>query len=186
VWKYCFQISVLRRVKPAEGYLRPVFLYADESQTFVSPFDSEYQAVARSAGGCTVYLTQNRESYRRVLGNNDTVDALLGNLQCKIFCKNSSVDTNEYAPKILGERYVNVVGTNIGRGEEGAGSSGVNRSEQRRYYLEPAIFSTLKHGGINHAYQVQAIVYKGGHRFPVLTNGRQELLPYTLLTFNQR
>jgi hypothetical protein len=38
-----------------------VFPWADEAQNFVTPFDAEYQAVARSAGGCTVYLTQNRE-----------------------------------------------------------------------------------------------------------------------------
>jgi len=69
-WKYCFQVAVLRRIQSAEAnrYLRPVFLWADEAQNFITDFDAEYQAVARSAGGCTVYLTQNRESYRRVLG----------------------------------------------------------------------------------------------------------------------
>src|SRR5208337_4114425 len=32
VWKYCFQIAVLRRMQPTEKdkYLRPVFLHADE------------------------------------------------------------------------------------------------------------------------------------------------------------
>jgi hypothetical protein len=75
-WKYCFQVAVLRRSPPTQPgtYLRPVFLWADEAQNFVTNFDAEYQAVARSAGGCTVYLTQNRESYRRVLGNSDAVD----------------------------------------------------------------------------------------------------------------
>jgi hypothetical protein len=70
-WKYCFQVAVLRRTPPTEPdtYLRPVFLWADEAHNFVTDFDAEFQAVARSAGGCTVYLTQNRESYRRVLGN---------------------------------------------------------------------------------------------------------------------
>lgn len=74
------------------------FLRADEAQNFVTNFDAEYQAVARSAGGCSVYLTQNRESYRLVLGNNDAVDSLLGNLQCKMFCQNAG-DTNEWAAK---------------------------------------------------------------------------------------
>ena len=55
-FKYCFQIAVLRRVQPADrkSFLRPVFLWADEAQQFVTRFDPEYQAVARSAGGCTV------------------------------------------------------------------------------------------------------------------------------------
>ena len=104
-WKYCFQVAVMRRMKPQNAYLRPVFLWADEAQNFISDFDAEYQAVARSAGGCTVYLTQNRESFRRVLGNDDAVDSLLGNLQSKFFCQNSSIDTNKWASELLGERW---------------------------------------------------------------------------------
>ena len=184
-WKYCFQVSVLRRMKPQQSNLRPVFLWADEAQNFVTNFDAEYQAVARSAGGCTVYLTQNRESYRRVLGNNDAVDSLLGNLQAKFFCQNSG-DTNEWAASLLGERYINVIGSNVGRGAEGAASSGVSRSEQRRYFVEPAAFTTLRRGGPKNNYQVQAIVYNGGHQFPGVLDGKEELLPYRLLTFNQR
>lgn len=106
-WKYCFQVAVLRRSQPQgrDKFLRPVFLWADEAQNFVTKFDAEYQAVARSAAGCTVFLTQNRESYRRVLGNTDAVDSLLGNLQAKFFCQNSG-ETNEWAAKLLGERWL--------------------------------------------------------------------------------
>ena len=51
-WKYCFQVAVLRRMQPTgrKSFLRPVFLWADEAQNFVTKFDAEYQAVARSAG----------------------------------------------------------------------------------------------------------------------------------------
>ena len=186
-WKYCFQVAVLRRMQPKNGYLRPVFLWADEAQNFVTKFDAEYQAVARSAGGCTVYLTQNRESYRRVLGNADAVDSLLGNLQTKFFCQNSG-ETNEWAAKLLGERWVAITSTNVGQNRNDAGqplndggshSAGVSRSEQRRYFVEPSTFTTLKRGGALHEFQVQAVVYKGGHLF---TGG----LPHTILTFNQR
>lgn len=184
-WKYCFQVAVLRRTPPPSGHLRPVFLWADEAQNFVTDYDAEYQAVARSAGGCTVYLTQNRESYRRVLGNADAVDSLLGNLQTKVFCQNSG-ETNEWAARLLGERWVSITSTNVGQNrgdqplqEHGSQSAGVTRSEQRRYFVEPATFTTLKRGGALHDYQVQAVVYQGGHRF---AGG----LPYTLLTFNQR
>jgi hypothetical protein len=194
-WKYCFQVAVLRRMQPTkpDAYLRPVFLWADEAHNFVSEFDAEYQAVARSAGGCTVYLTQNRESYRRVLGNADAVDSLLGNLQAKFFCQNSG-ETNEWAAKLLGERYINVTSTNVGQSmandiqsqQGGNQSSGVSRSEQRRYFVEPARFTTLKRGGAANNFQVQAIVYNGGHQFPTGTAGKEESLPYKLITFNQR
>jgi hypothetical protein len=186
-WKYCFQVAVMRRSAPARGHLRPVFLWADEAQNFVTEFDAEYQAVARSAGGCTVYLTQNRESFRRVLGNDDTVDSLLGNLQCKVLCQNSSVDTNEWAAELLGQRWVDVLSTNVGSsnsdetGSRPNFSGGVNRSEERRYFVEPSRFTTLKRGGQANGFQVQAIVYNGGH----LYRTGNTLLPYTLLTFNQ-
>jgi hypothetical protein len=190
-WKYCFQVAVLRRTPPTkrDSYLRPVFLWADEAQNFVSDFDAEYQAVARSAAGCTVYLTQNRESYRRVLGNADAVDSLLGNLQAKFFCQNSG-ETNEWAAKLLGERWLRITSTNAGQsrndgtqaGPEGSHSSGVSRSDQRRLFVEPSRFTTLKRGGPHHDYQVEAIVYNGGHLF---ANG-SEPLPYKHITFNQR
>ncbi|MEJ0090595.1 MAG: TraM recognition domain-containing protein [Limisphaerales bacterium] len=190
VWKYCFQIAVLRRMQPKEGYLRPVFLWADEAQNFVSKFDSEYQAVARSAGGCTVYLTQNRESFRRVLKNDDAVDSLLGNLQAKFFCQNSG-ETNEWAAKLLGQRWVKVSSTSVGQQQNsgnmplqprGEFNSGLSRSEQRRFFVEPATFTTLKRGGPENDFQVEAIVYNGGHIF---YDGK-EALPYRKLTFNQK
>jgi hypothetical protein len=191
-WKYCFQVAVLRRMQPKDGFLRPVFLWADEAQNFVSKFDSEYQAVARSAGGCTVYLTQNRESFRRVLKNNDAVDSLLGNLQAKFFCQNAG-ETNEWAARLLGERWVRITSTNAGQSrndlalsmpqqQQASLNAGVSRSDQRRYFVEPAVFTTLKRGGPQHNFQVQAIVYLGGNLF---ANGN-ETLPYKLITFNQR
>jgi hypothetical protein len=189
-WKYCFQIAVLRRTQPKDGYLRSTFLWADEAQNFVSKFDSEYQAVARSAGGCTVYLTQNIESFRRVLKNNDAVDSLLGNLQAKFFTQNSG-DTNEWASKLLGQRWLQVNSTSVGQSSkemalttqnQGNFNSGLSRSEQRRYFVEPATFTTLKRGGPQHGFQVEAIVYNGGHIF----YDGNEPLPYKKITFNQK
>ena len=182
IWKRCFQIAVLRRTQPIQGFLRPVFLWADECQNFVTASDAEYQAVARSAGGCTVYLTQSREMLRSVVGNNDAVDALLGNLQNKFFCQ-SSGDT-EWAAKLLGERWQESTSTNVSRSgtDTPQQSSGVTRSEQRRYFVEPSRFTTLKRGGEANGFLVEAIVYKGGHLFP----HKGGVLPYRLLTFNQR
>ena len=189
--KYCFQVAVLRRMQPQDrkSFLRPAFLWADEAQYFISKFDAEYQAVARSAGGCTVYLTQNRESFRRVLGNNDAVDSLLGNLQAKFFCQNAG-ETNDWASHLLGERWIHVTSTSAGQSRSDAAAaaggasqnSGVSRSEQKRAFVEPARFTTLKRGGALHNFEVECIVYNGGHLF---ANGN-ESLPYKLLTFNQK
>jgi hypothetical protein len=186
-WKYCFQTAVLRRTPPKGGYLRPVFLWADEAQNFVSRFDAQYQAVARSAGGCTVYLTQNRESYRLALKNYDAVDSLLGNLQAKFLCQNSG-ETNEWASKLLGERWKHINSTNVGQmtgdnnPNQNRHNSGVSRAEQKRHFIEPAAFTTLKRGGMLNDYRVECVVYNGGH---VFESGR-ERLPYRLLTFKQR
>jgi hypothetical protein len=183
IWKYCFQIAVMRRSKPEGGYLRPVFLWADEAQNFVSRFDAEYQAVARSAGGCTVYLTQNRESLRRVMGDNDAVDSLLGNLSTKFFCQNSSIDTNEFASQMFGERWTPIGSYSATRDASqhpgtAHGGGSINVAEQRRRIVEPSAFTTLKRGGEQADLEVQSIVYLGGHRF---ADGN----PFKLLTFKQ-
>ena len=62
----------------------------------------------------------------------------------------------------------------------------LTRSEQRRYFVEPSRFTTLKRGGANHNFQVESIVYNGGHRFPTGAPGKEELLPYKMITFNQK
>ena len=92
-----------------------------------------------------------------------------------------------------GERWINVTSTNVGQSatndiqnQGGNQSSGVTRSEQRRYFVEPARFTTLKRGGQAHNFQVQSIVYNGGHLFPTGAAGKEEMLPYKLITFNQR
>lgn len=193
-WKYCFQRAVLGRVQPTDGsYLRPVFLWADEAQNFVTESDVAYQAVARSAAGCTAYLVQNRESLLRVLHSASAVDSLLGNLQCKCFCQNSSIETNDWAAKLLGERWRDIISMNRGTSTPGAPdveatmSSGATSSQQRRYFVEPARFTTLKRGGPAHQYQVECIIYNGGMKFSGADEyGTPEQQPFTLITFDQR
>jgi hypothetical protein len=183
-WKYCFQIAVMRRPPAvADDHLRPVFLWADEAQNFVTTFDAEYQAVARSAGGCTVYLTQNRESYLRALGSASAVDSLLGNLQIKAFCQQSSPDTNAWASRLLGERWSKILSTNIGRSgpatEDRHVASHVNTSEQRRFFVETAEYTVLRRGGPANQFEVEVIVYLGGHIF-------SDELPFRRLRIDQR
>lgn len=192
IWKYCFQQAVMRRGggQDQDKRTRPVFLWADEAQNFVTEQDSVYQAVARSARGCTVYLTQNREMLRRVLGSDDRVDSLLGNLQSKWFCQNAG-STNEWAAKLLGERWVKVETTSTGAGSGGQqGGTHVNvgssEAPQRRLYVEPSRFTTLKRGGPHNGYKVEAVLYNGGQQYEIRNSaGSFERVPYAELVLNQ-
>jgi hypothetical protein len=186
IWKYCMQVAIMRRTPPTDGsYLRPCFIWADECQNFVSRFDTEYQAVARSAGGCTVYLTQTREALRRVLGDSDTVDSLLANLQAKFFCQNTG-DTNEWASKsVFGEHWEDVTGSTQGGSAEGATTHGTTTSEQLRRYVDPSWFARLKRGGPKYDYVIECIVYNGGTLYPD-PKTRGKFVPYKVLVFNQR
>jgi TraM recognition site of TraD and TraG len=195
VWKWCFQVSVMRRQYSPNNH--PVFLWADEAQNFITERDAEYQAVARSAGGCTVYLTQQREGIRRVLRSDDACENLLANLQCKVFCQNTG-QTNEWASSLLGERYTTIKtrSVNLGRQHgptmqphDATGQAGMTRGEHEelRRWLEPAAFTTLKKGGVAYANHVQAIAYCGGKLFaPDKDDDDQTPKPYRLLNFRQR
>jgi hypothetical protein len=184
-WKYCFQIAVMRRRSVSVQHQRPVFLFADEAQNFTTNFDAEYQAVARSSGGCAVYLTQNRESYLRVLGSEAAVDSLLGNLQLKAFGQNSSPAANHWAARLLGGRWQSILSTNVGHSghgpqdQGGSGSASVNVNPQRRYFVEPAEFTTLKRGGPANDYTVEIVLYLGGRIFG-------DGLPYRRVRIDQR
>ena len=129
-------------------------------------------------------MTQNRESYRRVLGNDDTVDALLANLQCKFFCQNSGETNTWAAEKILGERYVYIDSEGNSYSSQGdSGSLSNQTSEQRRAYVEASDFATLRRGGEANNFIVETIVYNGGYQFYDEQNG--EDVPFKLLRYHQ-
>lgn len=101
--KYLWQKATERRNIDANS--RPVFLFADEAQLFVSTYDLEFLGTARSARAATVYLTQNLPSlYARLGGRNpqDQADAILGNFQTKIFHSNTDHRTNQWAADMIG------------------------------------------------------------------------------------
>ncbi|MEJ0027692.1 MAG: TraM recognition domain-containing protein [Rhizomicrobium sp.] len=102
--KYLWQKAAERR--GPSGQARPIFLFADEAQFFVSPYDMEFLSTARSARAATVYITQNLPSlYASVGGTHpqDRIDALLGNFQTKIFHANSCHRTNQWAADLIGK-----------------------------------------------------------------------------------
>jgi hypothetical protein len=85
----------------------PVFLWADESQYFVTPYDVTFQQTARSQRAAVVYLTQSLPNYHVAFGDRDgraRTDSLMGCLQTKVFHANSDVVTNEWAQRLFGQK----------------------------------------------------------------------------------
>lgn len=160
IFKYAFQRAVLQR--DWKKHPRPVFLWADESQNFVTSFDRDYQAAVRESRGCTVYLTQNIANYSSVLGkqNAETVKAILGSMQTQIFHANSDSLTNTYAAELIGKSIV------MSQGHSGqsifAGGYSVNGSEVERYKIMPVHFTTLRRGGPENGLKTEAIIFRGG------------------------
>jgi len=109
----------------------------------------------------------------------------------KFFCQNAG-DTNEWASKLLGERYKQVLSSTVGQSAPQTPdanermSSGVSVSDQKRRWIEPARFATLARGGPRYDSQVECICYPGGAQFEGQDeDGQAALLPYLFLTFNQ-
>lgn len=145
----------------------PVFLWADESQYFVTNHDVLYQQTARSKKAATVYLTQSLPNYYAMLATRDpysSTHSLLGNLQTKIFHANGDPSTNEWAEKLFAQEIKPRAGQSdslsIGKGE----SLQLGRSVQEN--REPAVparmFTTLRKGSHANKNRVGAIVFQGG------------------------
>jgi hypothetical protein len=185
-WKFCWQVSVMRRAPAPKGeYLRPIVCWADEAaDNFLSNSDLLFASVARQSAGCLVYLSQNISQYRKRLGDNDAFEALAANFQTKVFHQNTG-PTNRWAAEILGERWMQMRGVNanvstpecVDTGR--TSSSGVTLNLQHRFLLEPSVFTTLKRGGPAYGFQVEAVLYKGGHLFA-------DGMPFKRMLFKQR
>ena len=104
VFKLIFQQTLERRPK-GENF-NPVFLWCDEAQYFVNPYDQLFLTTARSSKVATVFLSQNISNYLAIMGKGQEtkaqVDSLMGNLCTKIFHANSDAETNEYASRLVG------------------------------------------------------------------------------------
>ncbi|MGE3109314.1 MAG: type IV secretory system conjugative DNA transfer family protein [Phycisphaerales bacterium] len=96
-----------RAVEQRRDTSRVVFLWADESQYFVTGEDMQFQQTARSQRAATVYLTQNLPNYYAMIGGRNpkaAADSLLGNLATKILHANADPTTNEWAQRLVGVR----------------------------------------------------------------------------------
>jgi len=107
IFKYLWMRSTQRR--EISSQTRPVFLWADECQYFLSSFDMEFQSTARSSRTATVLMTQNLPSfYGRIGGQRPehVTNAMMGNLKTKIFHNNQDATTNQWASEMIGKTSV--------------------------------------------------------------------------------
>ncbi len=169
IFKLLFQQAMERRdFKPGKD--RPVFLWVDESQFFLSDYDQTFQTTARSSGTCTVFLSQNISNYYAALGGKDPkpkVDSLLANLSTKIFHGNNDAVTNEWASRTIGKEFRLVRGFSSGDKSES-----INSSQQLHDMVGSAEFTMLKGGGKTNDFIVEAILTVAGKKW---SNGQNHL-----------
>ncbi|QBF30061.1 type IV secretory system conjugative DNA transfer family protein [Thalassococcus sp. S3] len=184
--KYLWQVSVEARTPNGKEPMRPVFLFADECQFFISSSsDAEFFSTARSARACGVYLTQDLPSFYSRLagkGGEHDADALIGKFQTRIFHSNVDKTTNLAAAEMIGKitkqqasRQQNFTQN---RGEGGAyqahdvaqsDNSGLGRSTSETlstyqdYAVPPEYFTNqLRNGTKANRFKVDGIVVTGG------------------------
>ena len=163
VYKYLWQQAVERR-QVEKGKTIPVFLWVDEAQNFVTEYDMQFQATARSTMACTVYLTQNLPNYYAEMGGEHAkyrVDSFVGNLQTKIWHANSDPMTNENAADTIGKSWQ--IRQTSG---QSFGANNFNLSEGKNesfdYDVPPQSFTKLKKGGKANDKIVEAIIFQNG------------------------
>lgn len=175
VFKLLFQQAVERR--NTREFPTPVFLWCDEAQYFVNPYDQIFLTTARSSRTATVFLSQNISNYFAVMGSGSDatarVDSLMGNLCTKIFHANSDAPTNEYASRLIG----NALAFLENSGEQHSSFSIVDNyskgmSSQYLPQVQPREFTTLKTGGNNNDYEVRGIMAVSGRQW---SNGKNYL-----------
>lgn len=169
VFKLMFQQSIERR--DVRLYPTPVFLWADEAQYFINPYDQIFLTTARSSRTSTVYLSQNISNYMAVMGSGSDakarVDSLMGNLSTKVFHANSDAETNEYASRLIGMEIINLAGASVNRdvylGVATAKSEQI--SSQYLPQVQPKAFTTLRSGGPLNNYKVDSIITVSGRKW---------------------
>ncbi|MEM7518721.1 MAG: hypothetical protein AAF368_17580, partial [Planctomycetota bacterium] len=103
VWKMCWQRAVEEAQR--DELSRPIMLWADEAQNFVTTREPSFVQTVREQKGCCVYLTQAKSNYLHALGpgQNAAVESFLGVPKTKIFHCNGDPETNEWAQRIISE-----------------------------------------------------------------------------------
>ncbi|MBK9187725.1 MAG: TraM recognition domain-containing protein [Phycisphaerales bacterium] len=153
----------------------PAFLWADESQYFITLEDMLFQQTARTSRVATVYLTQNVGNYAIALGrrgNDSQVNSFLGNLQTKIFHSNGDPTTNQFAENTFGKHWISVRSRSQSQSssvQDGHLSitkgDGDNVHPQLVPVVEAREFTLLASGGPRFGLRIQAWIFQAGRNW---------------------
>ena len=105
LFKFMWQRAVESRNGLAEKHRdRPVFLWADEAQYFITVKDDEFLSTCRGSKACVVFLSQTLPSYYARLGKDktDAADGLVGKFMTQVFHQNACNRTNSFASQLIG------------------------------------------------------------------------------------
>ena len=181
LWKHLWQKAA--EARDVRTNPRHVFLWADESQHFISRADPLFLTTSRSAKVITVLLTQNAPNYLSVLSRAE-VDSLLANLATKIWHRNSCTVTNQMASDTIARSRQFRWTTGLSMNDEDSGtqrvSHNVGGSDGVDWEMLPGDFQFLRYGGPENNCDVDAILYQAGRLWAA--SGKNHLR----VTFNQR
>lgn len=168
VWKTCWQRAVEEAHRDASS--RPVVLWADEAQNFITAREPAFVQTVREQKGCCVYLTQTKSNYLHALGPGQqaAVESFLGVPKTKIFHCNGDPETNEWAQRIISEDWKTRTNHNIAEGDGRKDSKGqkhsLGYSQSREPRIHASVFGGLACGGPPE-FRVQAVLFQSGRRF---------------------
>lgn len=187
LFKFVWQ-RAMERCDPALK-TRPVFLYSDEAQHFLTKFDGPFQATARSSRVATLYVTQNLPGMYQAAGGESgryAIDSLLGSLQFKVLCAQDDAQTCEYQSALVGKHKHLFFNCNTQTSEQNfdffrpGKNQSVGMSESLEYEIQPWEWArNFRTGGAENNCLVDAIIYQGGRTWQA--NGKT----YLPVTFSQ-
>ena len=160
MFKYIFQQAMERRIVKDEEFPRPVALWMDEAQFFLTERrDREFQSTARSSRTATVMLSQSIDGFRASLGEWES-NALLSNLATKFLHANVG-ETNKWASEMIGQIRQYKSGFSASTSNQGDSSS-YNANQSIENEILASDFMTLRTGGKENDLCVDAIIFKTG------------------------
>jgi hypothetical protein len=168
IFKSIFQKAVEKHRENVQDKttMKPIFLWIDEAQFFLTKNDVLFQTTARSSKVCSVYLTQNYSNYLAFVGSNrekSTVDSFLAVLQTKFFhCQSDPITNEDYVSKLIGKSFQDKQSSTFVIGSSNNEHTTSNSSKELEYKILPWQLDQLSKGGQFNDNIVQAYVYQSG------------------------
>jgi hypothetical protein len=185
IFKTIFQKAVEKHRENVldKSSMKPIFLWIDEAQFFLTKNDVLFQTTARSSKVCSVYLTQNYSNYLAFVGSNrekSTVDSFLAVLQTKFFhCQSDPVTNEDYVVKLIGKSYQTKQSSTAVVGSSNSEHTTSNQSVELEHKILPWQLDQLQKGGEANDKKVQAYVYQSGRTW------KETMDNFGLVEFNQ-